>query len=74
MKARVMSRVQLMQAATMIQNPKVMPRTVTPEEVVNREPKLDSPITGAPLPGSVRENEGMSGGVMKAARAKAESQ
>jgi len=71
---RQMSKLQLMQAATMIQNPRVMPRKVTPEEVVNREPFLDSPITGAPLPRSAREVEGMSGGVMKADRAEGESQ
>lgn len=74
MTRRPMTLTQLMQAATMIQNPRVMPRKVTPEEVVNRSPKLDSPITGAPLVGSVRENEGMSGGVMKADRAKGEAQ
>lgn len=63
-----MSQVQLMQAATMIQNPHVMPRRVTAEEVVNRGPRIDSPVTGARVPSSAREVAGMSDGVMNAER------
>ncbi len=63
-----MTTVQLMQAATMIQNPHVMPRRVTPEEVVNRGSRVDSPITGAKVPSRAREVAGMSDGVMNAER------
>ncbi len=63
-----MTQIELMQAATMIQNPRIMPRHITAEEVVNRGPKLDSPITGAKVPTSAREVAGMSDGVMKAER------
>ena len=67
-----MTTLQLMQAATMIQNPRVMPRRVTPEDVMNRGAKLDSPVTGAPVPETAREVAGMSDGVMRAERAERE--
>ena len=69
---RPMTVMQLMQAATMIQNPRVMPRRVTPEEVVNRGQRFNSPTTGAPTPSSAREVAGMSDGVLAAERVDSE--
>lgn len=68
-KPRSLTRMELMQAATLIQNRKVMPRKVTAEDVVNRGPILESPITGVRNPRSAQEVEGMTDGVQRAKRA-----
>lgn len=61
----------MMQAASMIQNPRVMPRKITPEDVMRRTTMLDS--MGDGIPRSAQEVEGMSDGVQRAKRAEAES-
>lgn len=66
-----LSQLQLMQAASMIQNRHVMPREITPPDV--RPSFLESPfLGGSPEPRTARAVAGASEGVMKAERTRGE--
>lgn len=66
-----LNRRQMMQASALIQNPKIMPRKIGPEDVVERRTMVDSMQEA--LPRTAQEVEGMSDGVQRAKRAEAES-
>lgn len=66
-----MTRLQMMQAASIIQNPHVVPQKPDPT-LVGRRDILQRGIAGLIVPGTAQENEGMSRGVMAAKRADAQ--
>lgn len=66
------SRLEIMRAAAMIQNPMVRPRQVKPEDVLPSGEAVTSAYTQAQTPKDARDVAGASEGVMKAERAESE--